>query len=217
MGKKSGSQTVTQTPDAGSQAHIDRMRTMGQSAADMAAGGNWFTGPLTDQNIQDAMNPYMDNVIGGVRGEFDHLRGQAGLDMNAAATSGGAFGGSRHAVATGARMGELDRAQTSQIGGLLHQGYGQAQQFAEHQRQLRERQLQNPLFAAQQGMNFMNLGMGPVGSETVQTGQPGKNHLGAAAGGAMTGASIGSIIPGVGTAIGAGVGGLIGLGGSLWG
>lgn len=210
MGKGGGSQTVQQRPDAQSQQYINQMRQMGQNAAGVATGqqGSYFTGPLSAGDISQAMNPYMENVIGGVRGEFDHLRNQSMNQSNQQATQAGAFGGSRHGVMAGARMGELDRAQTSQIGGLLQQGYGQAQQFAEHQRQLRQQQIQEPLWRQQQGMNFMNLGMGPVGSQSTQTSQPGRNPLGSAAGGAMIGSQI---MPGWGTAIGGVLGGLGGL------
>jgi len=150
MGKTNGSQTVTQTPDQASQEYINRMREIGAAGIE----GPLFTGPLTEADIMSAMSPYLDNVIGGVRGEYDHLRDQSLLETNDAATRSRAFGGSRHAIMAGARMGELDRAQTSQVAGLLQGGYGQALQFAEHQRQLRERLLQEPLFRRQQILNF---------------------------------------------------------------
>lgn len=208
MGKSNGSQTVTQRPDAGSQRYIDQMRQAGQGAAGVATGGgSFFTGPLTGSQIQDAMNPYIQGVIDPTRAEFDHLRGQAVMGADDQAQQAGAFGGSRHGVMAGARMGELDRAQASQMAGLFSQGYGQAVQLAEHQRQLQERQMQEPLFRQQQALNFMNLGMGPVGSTAVQTSDPANNPLGSAAGGAMAGSAFGPW----GAAIGGGVGLLGGL------
>jgi hypothetical protein len=212
MGKKK-KQTVVQTADPKSQKYIDATRGYGDQAANVAmqgpaGGGSWFTGPLQQtpaEMAQPFMNPYQDQVIAGVRGEFDHLRAKAGMGTDQAATQAGAFGGSRHGVATGTRMGELDRAQASQIGGLLYQGHQnsmtQGMQFAEHQRQLQQQQLQDPLFRQQTALNFRNLGMGPVGSSTTQT-TP-SNPMG----GAMSGAALGTaIMPGIGTAVGAGLG-----------
>lgn len=169
--------------------------------------GSFFTGPISDADIQSAMNPYMQNVIGGVRGEYDHLRGLAGVDANQQATQQGAFGGSRHAVMQGARMGELDRAQTSQIGGLLNRGYQDARGFAEHQRQLQQQQLQEPLFRQQQALGFLNMGLGPHGTSTTQPMQG--NPFGSAIGGGLAGY-------GVAGPWGAGIGALGGLLGGLF-
>lgn len=187
-------QTTTTAPDPASQAYIQQMRGMAGGAANVATqgpqgGGSWMTGPISPDQIQQAMSPYLQNVIGGVRGEFDHLRSQAGMQTGQDATMAGAFGGSRHGVAEGVRMGELDRAQTSQIGGLLNQGYGQALGFAEHQRGLQERQLQEPLWRQQQGLQMMNMGMGPVGQ--TQTTPMQSNKWGAALGGATAGSAFG--------------------------
>lgn len=182
----------------------------------MAAGGAPNNGPFflgpSEMSIGDQaqrfMNPYQQNVIGGIRGEFDHLRGQAAMQSNQQATQAGAFGGSRAAIAQGARLGELDRAQASQIGNFLHQGYGDALQmglgYSEYERGLRERQAQEPLFRQQQALNFMNLGMGPYGTTQSQY-QP-RNWMSGAVGGATAGAAFGPW--------GAAAGGVLG---GLWG
>lgn len=210
MGKGGATQTVNQGPDQASQAYIDQMRQQGQQAAGTAMGGGpFFTGPISQEQIQGAMNPYIQNVVDATRGEFDHLRQQALNGSNQEATMAGAFGGARHGVMAGARMGELDRAQGSQIAGLLHGGYQNALGFAEHQRQLQQQRMQEPLFRQQQAMNFMNLGMGPVGTHTQQAETPGRNPLGSAASGAMAGSAFGPW--------GAAIGGGIGLLGGLFG
>src|SRR5690606_27342516 len=127
------------------------------------------------------------------------LRGQAQMATQQAATQAGAFGGSRHGVAEGVRLGELDRAQASQIAGLLHSGYqqalGQGVAFAEHQRQLQQQQLQEPLFRQQLALGFQNMGMGPVGTTTTSTVDTPSNRLGSAASGAALGSAL---LPGVG-------------------
>ena len=210
MGKSSGTQTVVQRPDEASQQYINQMRIMGRNAANAATqGGPFFTGQLSQADIQGAMNPYLQGVIDPMRAEFDHLRGGALRGANDVATQAGAFGGSRHGAMAGAQLGEIDRAQASQMGGLLSSGYSQALGLAEHQRQLRERQMQEPLFRQQQALNFMNLGMGPVGSGATQSGTAGSNPLGSAAGGAMAGSAFGPW--------GALAGGGLGLLGGLFG
>lgn len=179
MGKGGKKTQVTTGPDAASQLYINQMREQARRAAALmnptnpdgtpAASPSMFTGQLTPEQIQQAMNPYLEQVVGATRGEFDHLRGRASVDANQAATMAGAWGGSRHGVMEGARLGELDRAQASTIADLHASGYQDALAFAEHQRQLRERQMQEPLFRAQQGLNFMNLGMGPTGMYSQST------------------------------------------------
>lgn len=206
--KRQGMQTVTQRPDAQSQRYIQGMRHLGQQGLTQAMGGpdSYVVPQLSSGAIAAAMNPWMNEVIGGVRGEFDFLRDQALLEENARATGAGAYGGDRSALAQGARLGAIDRAQGSQVAGLLGQGYGQALQLAEHRRQLAERGLQEPLWRYGQGLNFLNLGMGPVGTTTEQWATGGGNRLAGALGGAATGSAFG--LPG------AIAGGLIGAFGS---
>jgi len=189
--------TTSTAPDAGSQDFINKQRALAERAANTAQTGNFFTGPLEQtpgEMAQAFMNPYQDQVIGGIRGEFDHLRNQASMQNNQQATAQGAFGGSRQAVTEGARLGALDRAQGQQVGQFLNQGYqnslAQGTQFAEHQRQLQQQQMQAPLFGNQQAMNMMNLGMGPVGQTSTQT-QPGGSRFGGALGGAASGFAAG--------------------------
>jgi hypothetical protein len=194
-----GGQTTTQQTglDPESQSYVNQMRQQAlQGAQGLQGGGPLFLGAdprSIQEQMQPFMNPYMNQVIGGVQGEFDNLRGQARLATNDAATRAGAFGGSRHGVAEGVRMGELDRAQTSQIGGLLSQGYqnalGQGLQHSEYQRALQERQMQEPLFRAQQQMQMLNMGMGPTGS-TSTTEQPGPSFWGQLLGAGLTGAGL---------------------------
>jgi hypothetical protein len=76
------------------------------------------------------MNPFMQGVVDPTRAEFDHLRGLASVGANQQATGAGAFGGSRHGVMQGTRLGELDRGQASQIAQMLMGGFNNAQQGA---------------------------------------------------------------------------------------
>jgi len=73
--------------------------------------------------IAQLMNPYTQNVINATHGQFDKLRDQAALGANDAATRAGAFGGDRAALMKGARLGEIDSAEGSNIANLLQGGY----------------------------------------------------------------------------------------------
>ena len=202
-----GGKKQTTTVDPSSQRFIDQQRRMAQQAAGVAQNaGPLFTGPLSGEQITQAMNPFLQNVLQAQGQQFDHLRNQALTGANQQATQAGAFGGSRHGVMAGARLGELDRAQMQQTAGLLQGGFQDARQFAEHQRQLQQQQMQEPLFRQQNALQFMNMGMGPVGQ--VQT-APGGSPLGSAASGAMAGSAFGPW--------GAAIGGGIGLLGGLFG
>lgn len=171
---KSKTTTTKAGPDAASQAYIDQLRQQAQGGANVAlqgpeGGGGFFTGAITPEQIQAAMNPFMSNVVDATRGEFDHLRGQALTGANQMATQAGAFGGSRHGVMAGARLGELDRAQGSTIADLLRGGFSQAQEFAKHQQGLTQQAQMEPLWRQQQALQMMNFGMGPVGMNTTST------------------------------------------------
>ena len=204
--------TVTQRPDAQSQGYIDRMRQAAQGAAGMATGmpGNFFSGPLQFGQIQAAMNPYIQGVVDPTRAEFDYMRGQAAGGANADATQAGAYGGDRAALMASNRMGNLDRAQASQMAGLYSGGYNAAVQLAEHNRQLAQQQAMEPLWRQQQGLNFMNQGIGPVGTTSTQSQTPGQDPFGSAFGGALAGF-------GAGGPWGALAGGGLGLLGGLFG
>lgn len=216
-----GGRTTTQTTrlDPSSEAYVGHTRRAAKDAAATIGGaGPLFLGadPRTiEQQMAPFMNPYLSQVVGGVRGEFDHLRGQARLAGNDAATRAGAFGGARHGVAEGVRMGELDRAQASQIGGLLSSGFrdalSQGLQHSEYQRALAERQAQEPLFRAQQQLAMLNMGMGPHGQVNT-TVEPGPSTFGQVAGLGLTAAGMGLFGP-LGGAAGAAVGGGGGGGG----
>lgn len=220
MSKGGGQTTVSSRPDAGTQQYIDQLRRAGGLGAGYATGApgkdgqplgpeSYFSGPLTPEQIQAAMSPYISGVIDPMRAEFDMLRGQAGVGVNSAATAAGAFGGSRHGVAQGVRLGEIDRAQGSALADLMNRGYAGAVGLAEHNRGLTQQQLQEPLWRQEQALRMLNLGMGPMGQVQTQSGTAGQNPFGMALGGASVGSAFGPI--------GAAVGGGLGLlGGLLW-
>lgn len=181
FGGKQTTTTTNQGLDPQSQAYVDQMRQQSQGGANTAlngpgGGGSWFTGPQTmsigDQAAQ-FFNPYMKNVVNATQGQYDQLRSQAAIDSNQHSTLNGAFGGTRAAVAQGARLGQLDVGQANTVSNLLNSGYqnalGMGTQYAEQQRQLQQQQMQEPLYRQQLAQQFQQGGLGPVGSTSTQT------------------------------------------------
>ena len=170
--------------DPGSQDYINYTRGLGQQGASAALNtpGSFFRGAdqrsIGDQ-AKEFYNPYQDQVIQGVRDQAQYQRGLAQVGTNAAATSAGAFGGSRHAIESATRTGAIDRNASQQIGQLQHQGYqtslNQALQHNEYRRALEERQAREPLFRHGQALGFANQGYGgPTGGTSFSntTGPP---------------------------------------------
>ena len=180
---KDTKQTTTQTTglDPASQRFVEESRRQAAAGAQTAlnAPGDFFLGadPRSVQEIiQPFQDPFQQQVIDATRQEFDVLRNRAvggAGGTNQQAILAGAQGGSRQGVAEGLRLSELDRAQTSQISGLLSRNFQQAVSnaipFADRQRQLAQQRAQEPLFRAQQAQNFRNLGLGPTGQTGTTT------------------------------------------------
>lgn len=170
-------QTSTQTLDPGSQAYVDQIRRFSQGAAsDTMGGGPLVIGPdgrPLSELIAPFLNPYQDQVIGGVRAEADRQRGMARRGVTDMAIRAGAQGGSRHGVAEGIRLGEIDRNELQTVGGLMSQGFqnalGQGLQYSEYQRALREQLAREPLLRRQFAQQFYTGGLGPVGQTQTQT------------------------------------------------
>ena len=72
---------------------------------------------------QQFMNPYQTGVIDKMNEQFGVQNQMTQNSVNDAATQAGAFGGSRHGVATGVALGENARNQGMQMAGLLNQGF----------------------------------------------------------------------------------------------
>lgn len=265
MSKGGGQQTVTQTVDPATQRMQQDIYNKARQVAGQkysaysgptVAGANPYSTGAAQQFQQlgglaslgsralsgDAsafgqfMNPYQQNVVDQVGNQYDQLRSQAHLDANDAATKAGAFGGSRHAIMEGARLGQLDQGQAATVAQLQQQGFNDAQARAQQAANfglgalgqqfqagdyLRNVQQQGYDAAQAQfndrrdyGQKQLGILQGAVQGTPYGTSQssPLTRNVGAGVlGGALTGAQIGSVIPGVGTAIGALGGGLLGL------
>lgn len=178
------------------------------------------------------MNPYQKNVLDAVGSQYDTLRSQAHMDANDAATRAGAFGGTRHAVTEGARLGQLDQGQAQTMAGLQQQGFNDAQQRAlqaanfgmgalgqqfgagDYFRNIQQQYLgdQQGRFNEARDWELRNLGVLQSGMNGTPYGQSQSqptynNPLAGVAGGALTGFSMGGV---PGAIIGGGLG-LLGI------
>ena len=74
-------------------------------------------------SYQDFMNPYQQEVIGGIESQFDKMANQANLQ----ASKTGAFGGEREGI----QRAELGRQRAESVGQAQAANYQQAQQMAQ--------------------------------------------------------------------------------------
>jgi hypothetical protein len=93
---------------------------------------------LSDMDVGQYMDPYMDAVMDSTMGDLDKARKQALNSTGVAATSGGAFGGDRHGV-----MESMDNANY-------------LDQVAKSSAQLRSQGFQNAQAAAMNDLGAMN-------------------------------------------------------------
>lgn len=130
-------------PDAATQAKVDEIYGAAQragGAVPTSVGGaqDYYTGAQTYGAQGNAalggdaaaaakyMNPYQSQVLDAMTAQFGVQNKMTENQMNDAATRAGAFGGSRHGIATGVALGENQRNQAAQYAGLLNSGFESA-------------------------------------------------------------------------------------------
>lgn len=154
MAKKGSTQTTSMTPDDFGQMARQQVWNRATAAANQpyqqyngqrVAGANPMTmrglngafdainqfqnfkpGTFLDGDIGAYQNPFQDQVIAGVQGDFDRIRQQTMGSVDDAATRARAFGGSRHGVATGTALADVGRAEAAQLAGLRQAGFNDA-------------------------------------------------------------------------------------------
>ena len=165
--------------------------------------------------IDQFLNPELENVIGGVRGDFDRQREFASTRAGQIAESQNAFGGSRSAILEAQGLADVNRAETSTIAGLRSNAFANARGALLGERgrlgQLGLAGLQNQFGLGQ----FMNLkqqqslaglvpGLGVGGStvETTNVTPQERSRLGSGLGGAAVGFAargpVGGVLGGLG-------------------
>jgi len=100
------------------------------------------------------MNPYQRQVIDAANQQWNQNDEHTMNAVNDRATMAGAFGGSRHGIATGSALAQNNMNRNAQVSGLLSSGYSDAM--------ARASQLAGMGFAGSQAN--ANLGMGGIGS-----------------------------------------------------
>ncbi len=169
--------------------------------------------------INQFLNPELENVIGGVRGDFDRQREFASNRAGQIAQSENAFGGSRSAILEAQGLSDVNRQESQTISGLRSNAFANARASLLGERgrmgQLGMAGLQNQFGLGQfmnqrqqQALQGLVPGLG-VGGSTVETEDRmpmERSRLGGALGGAATGFGLGGPIGGV---LG-GLGGLFG-------
>ena len=98
-----------------SQGTFSGAQTAGQAGLDALSGNATAA--------QQFMNPYQQQVMDQMTKQFGVQNQMTEQQMNDSATRAGAFGGSRHGVATGVALGENQRNQAMQAAGMLQQGF----------------------------------------------------------------------------------------------
>jgi hypothetical protein len=87
-------------------------------------GANALAG---DPNATKAMmNPYLSGVVDQVKSHYGDLNAAAQMGINDQATKAGAFGGSRHGVASGIASAEIAKGLGDQVAQLQHAGFNDA-------------------------------------------------------------------------------------------
>lgn len=128
----------------------------GQYGTGLQNAGQQGLGALTGDQAayQQLANPYQQQVVDATNQQWDRNDQHTMNAVNDRATQAGAFGGSRHGIATGSALAQNNMNRNQAVSGLLYGGFndtmGRAQQLA-----------QGGYAGAQ--MNA-NLGLGGVGS-----------------------------------------------------
>jgi hypothetical protein len=124
--------------------------------------GTAGAGTVAGANLNPYMNPYTQNVIGGLQTEANRAMQMGANQLGTQATRAGAFGGSRHGIAQGQMMGDIQRGLNQQTGQLLQSGYQNAQTMA-------QQDIQNRMNQAAQ--------LGNLGQQSFGYGQQIQNNL----------------------------------------
>jgi hypothetical protein len=137
--------------------NINTQAAMGLTGANIGTAQGMAYQPMVGQvgqaNMGQYMNPYTNQVIGGLAQDTGRMMQTGANQLGSQASSAGAFGGSRHGIAQGQMMSDAMRNFGQQAGTLRQQGFQNAQNLAG---QDIDRAMQADQFGAQQRMNAAN-------------------------------------------------------------
>ena len=147
MSKSGGTTTQTIAPDAQTQA---RGQDLWNAAKNYGAAPGVGIDPATQQALagfqgiakqgnlgfsalggdssalSQLMNPYQSQVLDQMTAQYGRDQQSTMNTVNDAATSAGAFGGSRHGVAEGVALGQLGQGHAGQMANLMSSGFSDA-------------------------------------------------------------------------------------------
>lgn len=102
---------------------------------DIGTATGMSTGPGYAQSIQNYSNPYTQNVTNALQSLYSQQNAQQQAQIQGNATSHGAYGGDREAVAQALAAQQENLAQAPTLAQVQQQGYQQAQQETNQQQQ----------------------------------------------------------------------------------
>lgn len=124
-----------------------------QSGLGYAAANRYLDPAQFGAAVEGYMNPYNAQVVDAMRAQMDDQRARMVSGVQQAATTAGAYGGSRHGVAEANALRDVAKDENAMIAGLYQQGYDQAAGLAAGAGQL----------GANLGMGAGQLGLGAYG------------------------------------------------------
>mgnify|MGYP003346249604 CR=1 FL=1 len=135
----------------------------GRLAGQEANAGNQLAANLTNPSAVGAyMNPYIQNALDPAMQLLNQQYGQQGAAEQGAATSAGAFGGTRNALQQSLNAQNQMLAQNQLVGNAYNQAYQNAQQQAQNVAQLG---LQGAQAGIQGGTALGNLGTAQLAAQ----------------------------------------------------
>jgi hypothetical protein len=141
-GPKNQTQTQTTTLDPATMAYLSRYRAAASTAYNNAGtnpalqqyqglasdltGNLGFASQTGLGGIGGYMDPYQQDVVGGVQSDFNRQRALANAQAAGMATAQGAFGGSREAVLRANALNDVNQNEASTLANLRYSGFNDA-------------------------------------------------------------------------------------------
>jgi hypothetical protein len=157
------------------------------AGAQMTMGGAQGVGPVSGQDINQYMSPYLGSVVGTTLANLSQEQGIQRQQQIGDSIKAGAFGGDRAGLAAANLARQQGMAYGSTAANLLNQGYGQALGAAQAYQGVEAQNLARQLQAGQQiaglgtGLTNTQIGAGQAllnaGTAEQQTEQAGKSAL----------------------------------------
>ena len=145
---------------AGNNVYNQVVDSMGQAQTGMTNAMNYQPVAFNQDNLNQYMNPYTNQVIDKSLGNLEDARQKAIQNMQAQAVSAGAYGGSRHGVAD-SLTNEVYAKQAGDLASNLNmQNYNQAMNQFNTQNQMGLNVAQNQMAGAGALSGLANMGFG---------------------------------------------------------